>query len=85
MFISVYLSEKAEMKVEEALVEIMFGKPGLLLRGLISNRNTYHHLTKIVRDIPPLHGKGRLKKSVIFITLGSDPTPLDSKHVMYMY
>ena len=70
MFISVYLSEKAEMKVEEALVEIMFGKPGLLLRGLISNRNTYHHLTKIVRDIPPLHGKGRLKKKYDFYNFG---------------
>ena len=66
MFISVYLSEKAEMKVEEALTEIMFGKPGLLLRGLISNRNTYNLLTKIVRDIPPLHGKGRLKKKCDF-------------------
>ena len=55
--IAKYLSEKAEMKVEEALTEIMFGKPGLLLRGLIRNRNTYHHLTKIVGDIPPLHCK----------------------------
>ena len=49
--ITKYLSEKAEMKVEEALTEIMFGKPGLLLRGLISNRNTYNLLTKIVRDM----------------------------------
>ena len=41
-----YLSEKSEVKVEEALFRIMSGKPGMLRRGLIRNKTTYQHLGK---------------------------------------
>ena len=50
-----YLSEKSEMIVEDAFLRIMSGKPGMLRRGLIRNKNTYQHLKEMIGDIPPLH------------------------------
>ena len=52
-----YLSEKSEMIVEDAFLRIMSGKPGMLRRGLIRNKNTYQHLKEMIGDIPPLYCK----------------------------
>ena len=52
-----YLSEKSEMIVEDALLRILSGKPCLLRRGLIRNKDTYKHLKAIIGDIPPLYCK----------------------------
>ena len=39
-----YLSDRAEFAVEDAISKIMFNKPGLLRRGLNSEKKTYAHL-----------------------------------------
>ena len=55
--LSKYLSDKAEVQVEDALSIMMFDKPGLLRRGLNCNRVKFGHLKNIIGEIPPLNCK----------------------------
>ena len=48
-----YLSEKAEFLVEDAICKIMYDQPGLLRRGLKTEKKTYQHLKSILGDITP--------------------------------
>ena len=48
-----YFSDKAEFMVEEAIGKIMFNKPGLLRRGLKTDKKTYQHLKNILGQVTP--------------------------------
>ena len=57
-----YLSDKAEFIVEEAIVgKIGFNKPGLLRRGLKTDKRTYQHLKNILGEVTP-NCLGKLSK-----------------------
>ena len=65
-----YLSERAELKVQEMIEAGMRGRPGLLIRNFKSEENIYKELSKllgisIVPNCSKDHTKLSLKKRLI--------------------
>ena len=49
-----YMSDKAEVSVEQRLYAMMYGRPGLLKRGLkCENKKSFSHLKEVLGDIAP--------------------------------